>query len=133
METDDITPLQRALRLLGPLESRIMRQVWLAALPEQFVVRDVNRLLPELAYTTVMTTLNRLADKGLLEVEHVRRQRAHSYRAAGTPASFLERAGRDQVDKIVERFGEAAIAAFAERLDSLPPEQLERLRWRGDR
>ncbi len=30
------------------------------------MVRDVHLLAPELAYTTVMTTLRRLADKGLL-------------------------------------------------------------------
>jgi len=33
---------------------------------ETFVVRDVQALMPELAYTTVMTTLHRLAGKGML-------------------------------------------------------------------
>src|SRR5438309_1866288 len=61
-------PLEAALRLLGPLEGRIMRQVWTGALTEPFVVRDVQRLLPDLAYTTLMTTLNRLGDKEILKV-----------------------------------------------------------------
>ncbi len=58
--------LDRALGLLGRLEARIMRAVWTGQVPEPFAVRDVHAHMPELAYTTVMTTLRRLADKGLL-------------------------------------------------------------------
>src|SRR5258708_6084032 len=43
-----------------------MRAVWAGRAGEAFVVRDVQALMPELAYTTVMTTLHRLAEKGLL-------------------------------------------------------------------
>ena len=52
--------LDRAVSLLGPLEGRIMRAVWTGQAAEAFVVRDVHALMPELAYTTVMTTLHRL-------------------------------------------------------------------------
>jgi predicted transcriptional regulator len=128
-----LTALDRATRLLGPRESRIMRQIWTGVVPEEFVVRDVQRLMPELAYTTVMTVLNRLTEKGLLRVKHVRNQKAHAYRAAGTPEQFLARAGREQVEQVVERFGDVAIAAFAERLDSLSAEQLDRLKELGRR
>src|SRR5207248_665149 len=96
-----------------------------------FVVRDVQARMPELAYTTVMTTVNRLADKGLLDVQLVRGQRAHSYRVAASPEAFLARASREQVEQVVERFGDAAMAAFAERLSRLSPEQLRRLEELG--
>jgi penicillinase repressor len=58
--------VERAMALLGPLEGRVMRAVWTGEVAETFVVRDVQALMPKLAYTTVMTTLRRLADKGLL-------------------------------------------------------------------
>lgn len=131
LEYDSISPLDRALALLGPLEGRIMRIVWTERVSAPFVVRDVQALMPELAYTTVMTTLNRLAEKGLLAVQAVRGQRAHTYSAALDPESFVARVGRVQVDQVVEQFGVAAMAAFAERLSQLSPEQLRRLEELG--
>lgn len=51
---------------LGPLEARLMDKLWRDG-PGN--VRDVMERLdgPALAYTTVMTTLNRLCAKGLLD------------------------------------------------------------------
>ncbi len=50
---------------LGHLESRVMEIVWTRG---ECSVRDVvDRLSKPLAYTTVMTTLDRLFKKGLLE------------------------------------------------------------------
>jgi predicted transcriptional regulator len=51
--------------LLGPLELQIMEVLWAAG---ECSVRDVvERLDRKLAYTTVMTTLDRLFKKGLLD------------------------------------------------------------------
>jgi predicted transcriptional regulator len=53
-----------ALEPLGSLESELMERIWL--LPETSV-RDLHRdFASRLAYTTVMTTLDRLYKKGLL-------------------------------------------------------------------
>src|SRR3982074_3192458 len=119
--------LQRALRLLGPLEARIMREVWSGNVRAPFVVWDVQARMTELAYTTDMTTVVRLAQKGLLDAERVPGQRAVSYRAAGSPEEFLARASRQRVDELVRLFGDAAFAAFADRLDRLSDEQRKRL------
>jgi predicted transcriptional regulator len=120
--------LKQALAQLGPLEARIMRAVWTGAVREPFVVRDVNAQMAELAYTTVMTTVNRLADKGLLRADSGKRGRAIAYRAAGAPRAFLASASRHQVDQLVNDFGDAALAAFAARLDSLSSERRKRLK-----
>ena len=51
--------------MLGPLEIRVMEVLWAAG---QSSVRDVvEKLERKLAYTTVMTTLDRLFKKGLLD------------------------------------------------------------------
>ena len=105
-----------------------MRTVWSRSVGASFVVRDVQEHMPELAYTTVMTTLSRLAQKGLLRAKAVPQQRAHEYAAAMSPAEFVIRASRQDVDNIVKRYGDAALAAFAVRLDKLSDEQRERLR-----
>src|SRR5207248_2315049 len=116
-----------AVAALGPLEGRIMRLVWDNEVGGEFVVRDVQERLPELAYTTVMTTLRRLADKGLLLAEAHIGRRAHTYRAAGSPEDFLAAASRREAGEVVARYGDAALAAFAAELGDLTPEQRRRL------
>lgn len=123
---DDL--MARAIALLGPLEGRIMRALWTGAIAQPLVVRDAQTLEPHLAYTTMMTTLNRLAEKGLLTVEHTPGQRAHTYRAAGQPRDFLVLVSRRQAQRMRERYGEAALAAFAAELGELPPELRRKLR-----
>jgi predicted transcriptional regulator len=119
--------VERAVALLGPLEGRVMRAVWTGQVSQTFVVRDVQLLMPQLAYTTVMTTLRRLADKGLLTARAEPGRRAHEYRAAGTAADYLVRASHDEAAQFVARYGDAALSAFAARLADLTPEQRRRL------
>lgn len=65
---------------LGRLEREVMEVVWLA---REQSVRDVQRQLPRAAaYTTVMTTLDRLYKKGFVERRRV--GRAFVYTAART-------------------------------------------------
>ena len=65
---------------LGVLEREVMDAVWAA---EQLTVRDVQSLLARrVAYTTVMTTLDRLFKKGL--VLRSRAGKAFVYKAAQT-------------------------------------------------
>jgi predicted transcriptional regulator len=66
---------------LGELENDVMRQLWASELP--LTVREVHERLAEnrsLAYTTVMTVLDRLARKGVVKQE--RSGRAYLYSAA---------------------------------------------------
>ncbi len=121
-----------ALALLGPLERRLMGAVWRDQLPTPFVVRDARQLVPELAYTTVMTTLARLATKGLLEAARQRGGRPTRYSASAGPADYLATVSRIHVRRLRDRFGERALAAFAAELDDLSPEEIEQLRRLAD-
>ena len=104
-----------------------MRAVWTGQVPEPFAVRDVRAHMPELAYTTVMTTLRRLADKGLLVADATLGKRAYDYRSAGPPEAFLAAASHREAQEVIDRYGDAALAAFAARLEALTPEQRRRL------
>lgn len=57
-------------KFLGDLECEIMELVWKKANPTITVrqVYDILRQKREIAYTTVMTTMVRLAEKGLLKI-----------------------------------------------------------------
>jgi predicted transcriptional regulator len=63
---------QSALRIsLGPLEARVMTVLWTCG---ECTVRQVQKkLLPKAAYTTVLTTMVRLYQKGLMK------RRRHRY------------------------------------------------------
>lgn len=119
---------ERASRFLGPLEARIMRTAWSRRVSPRFSVRDMQRTMPELAYTTVMTTLSRLATKGLLHADPGGSRRAFVYRIQMNPAEFVAASSRHEVERFVDRYGDAGLAALAARLDRLGPAQRERLR-----
>src|SRR5262245_66252590 len=58
------TDPDRATALLGPLEWRTLEALWAREQPAS--VRDLIDAFPEIAYTTLMTTLDRLHRKGVL-------------------------------------------------------------------
>ena len=66
--------------LLGPLEAQVMEVLWTAG---ECSVRDViEQLDRKLAYTTVMTTLDRLFKKGLLDRQKSERAFLYSPRVS---------------------------------------------------
>ncbi len=76
--------------MLGELESQVMEVVWArGAATVREVHEAVNRQRP-LAYTTIMTVMTRLAEKGILRRELV--EGAYVYRPAEPRAAFEARA-----------------------------------------
>jgi len=72
------------LKQLGSLESQLMERAWKRG---EISVRDLYmELAPRLAYTTVMTTLDRLYKKGMLNRRKV--GKAFYYAAALTEAEY---------------------------------------------
>ncbi|HEX4822795.1 MAG TPA: BlaI/MecI/CopY family transcriptional regulator [Candidatus Polarisedimenticolaceae bacterium] len=61
----------------GPLEVQVLEAVWAEAAPA--TVRSIRDAFPRLAYTTLMTTLDRLHRKGVLD--RVKAGRAFAYTA----------------------------------------------------
>jgi predicted transcriptional regulator len=91
---DSTTERTAAQRLhLGPLEIDVMEMVWTFGASN---VRDVvRRLKRKLAYTTVMTTLDRLYKKGFLD--RTKQDRAYVYSAKLTLAEWERRRASDLV------------------------------------
>ena len=82
-----------AERWLGPTEAAIMEIVWAAERPitVKAIWREIEREYRELAYTTVMTTMERLAEKQLLDRRRPIGSSAYVYSARETRAQFIER------------------------------------------
>lgn len=125
-----MTPKRRALestepdpdRIFGPLTGATLRLIWHGG--EMSVATAVERLRGELgrplAYTTVMTILTRLHQKGLLMRRKVGRQ--YLYGAAMSEAEASAASSRLAVEKVLDRYGTLALRQFAERLSELDPQ-----------
>ena len=103
-----------------------MDVVWDAG---EVTVRDVHRTLNGLrpiAYTTVMTTLGRLTDKGLLK--RAENQPAHRYSALVSREQYANSTVKSVVDWLVHHFPEPAVAYFVDKVEKEDEETLARLR-----
>jgi predicted transcriptional regulator len=113
-------------KLLGDLEMDIMRVVWVH---ESVTVREVLTAVSTsrtLAYTTVMTVMSRLADKGLLNVD--RQGKTHTYRAAYTREAWEAQTVGQVVQSLISDFGgEVAVSQFIEQVTAVDPMLLKKL------
>jgi predicted transcriptional regulator len=112
--------------VLGPLESEIMDVVWDQT---EVTVRDVHESLTAarpIAYTTVMTTLGRLAEKGL--VQRLEDQPAHRYRPLVSREQYARSTVRSVVDWLVDRFPDPAVAYLVDAVEKDDDQVVDRLR-----
>jgi predicted transcriptional regulator len=113
----------------GPLEAAVMDVVWGAGEPiaVRAVVARLNadRVVP-LAYTTVMTVMTRLAEKGVLGRQ--KQGRGFLYEASSPDAAGLA------VKDVLSTYGDAAVAHFLDeaRADPQIRERLLRLLREAD-
>lgn len=113
--------------VLGPLAAAIVREVTART---EASVADVVRGLREAqgreyAHTTIMTVMGRLIEKGVLARKL--RGRQYIYRTAASESALVERLSALAVDRVVDRYGSAALRHFALRLADLDPVTRQRL------
>jgi predicted transcriptional regulator len=84
---------------IGPLEWEVLEVLWSRA--EAVTVRDIEPQFPDLAYTTLMTTLGRLHRKGILE--RVRCGRAFAYRTVVAREALTTRLAGDALGRLIGR------------------------------
>ena len=108
----------------GELETAIMDVVWST---NPISVRDVLEKLDRgCAYTTVMTVMQRLFDKGMLKRKLV--ENAYQYGPAMPKAQFVEQTVQKTVDQLCDGFGDVALAHFVDALDDVDVKRLDKLR-----
>ncbi len=114
-------------KLLGELEVEIMGEMWRRG---EATVRDIATVIQQgrpAAYTTVMTVMVHLAEKGLLTRTAIDKK-THLYSVALTREEFLARESQKMVDTMVSDFGDLALAQFLEAVDQVAPKHIEKLR-----
>ncbi|MGH7319544.1 MAG: BlaI/MecI/CopY family transcriptional regulator [Candidatus Rokuibacteriota bacterium] len=119
-------PFGKGLRtVLGALESDVMEVVWARG---EVSVRDVQRRLEAkrpIAYTTVMTTLARLARKGLLSRRKV--EGAYWYAPAVSREQLASAVAESVIDGLLEGFGPAAVSRLLDRVEREDPQRIDAL------
>lgn len=108
-------PYTAAMAIFGELETAVLNVLWAQEKPMR--VRDVHEVLTrdrELAYTTVMTVLDRLAKKGLVDRDLV--NRAWQYRAHNTQAEVLAAELGDLLARVPDGVRLDALARLAAML-----------------
>jgi predicted transcriptional regulator len=112
---------------LGALEAQVMEAVWDGG--GDVCVDDVRRALEangkDAAYTTVMTTMSRLHEKGLLH--RVMQGRAYYYSAALSRRELGRSLTRRVINGLLGSFAEPAMSYFVEALGDEDPERLDTL------
>lgn len=111
----------------GKLETAIMDVVWLRS---RATVRDVVDTLGrkhDVAYTTVMTVMNRLVQRGCLQ-RRLTQSGAYSYSATESRDDLAAAATRQSFESLIHLYGDAALAQFLDQLDQIPPQKLQQLR-----
>lgn len=106
---------------LGSLESQVMDVVWAADRPVtvRIALDALNKgRNPPLAYTTVLTVMSRLADKGVLT--RTPHGRGHVYEPAVPDEAALA------VREVIQAYGNAALSRFVDQA-SADPSLRERL------
>lgn len=88
-------------------------------------VGDVHAALPtetQGAYTTIKTTMERLADKGILT--RTRSGKAYLYRAAVSQGELERRIVSSALDRLVEQFPDAVASFFVQPDPNISHDQL---------
>lgn len=115
-------PVPGRRRARGELESEVLAALWAAGEPVGAgVVRD--QLAGDPAYTTVLTILSRLYDKGLVTRE--RAGRGHAYSPVRDEAGHTAAGMRDLLDGGGDRA--AVLARFVSELSDEDEQLLEQL------
>jgi predicted transcriptional regulator len=118
---------------LHELEAEIMEEVWRQGeTTVKLVMEALNRKTkPPRAYTTYMTVMRRLNDKGLLD--RTRSGRHDTYAPRLSRDEYQQRRASAEVRELVDEFGEVALAHFAKSLSTLDPARRRQLRRLADK
>jgi BlaI family transcriptional regulator, penicillinase repressor len=112
---------------LSDLESQVMDEVWRH---REVTVREVLEALnagpKQRAYTTIMTIMNRLDTKGILNRR--RSGKSDIYRPVMARKDYLQARAQTEVQELVADYGDVALAHFARQLETLDPKRRRQLR-----
>lgn len=111
----------------GELERQIMNLLWRRG---PMTVRQVLASLQShrhVAYTTVMTVMNRLVDQACLNRQPLANG-AFRYQPTSSREQVAAAATKRSLASLVQQYGDVALVQFLDQLDQIPSHKLQQLR-----
>lgn len=122
----DFKPGKKGLsKVLGELEAEIMEAIWPRGACSVREIYEDLRLKKSIAYTTVMTIMTRLAEKGLLLKE--KEGAAFIYHPAFSKEDFNRKVASEVISGLLDDFGREAVSQLVEAAGRANPETLDEL------
>ena len=113
--------------VLGELESEIMEIVWRNPSSSVRAVLQQLERKRKVAYTTVMTVMSRLYDKGILK-RKADTSGAYLYSPIQDKKHFFATASKKIINHLIRKFGDVAIAQFMDVIEN--HDSKKTARWR---
>ncbi len=110
---------------LGPLEQQLLELVWQHPHVTGRTVHTLANHEQQHAYTTIMTVLNRLVEKGI--IDRNKQGRTYTYTPVHSQRQFIRQTVQTAIQSLVRRFGDEAITAFIAESNKLSQVDRERL------
>ncbi|MGE7906454.1 BlaI/MecI/CopY family transcriptional regulator [Peribacillus sp. NPDC094092] len=112
-------------RFFGPLEANIMEYLWNKDEESIKSVQQSLELDKPINFNTVMTVMNRLVEKGILEKRS--EGRLSLFRPVQTKAEFLEEQSKKLTENLLDEFGGSVISHMLDAMKDADQGLIEKL------
>ncbi|MGM0887308.1 MAG: BlaI/MecI/CopY family transcriptional regulator [Bacillota bacterium] len=112
-------------RFFGPLEANIMEYLWDKDEQSIKVVQQSLELDKPINFNTVMTVMNRLVEKGILEKRS--EGRLSLFRPVQSKEEFLEEQSKKLTENLLDEFGGAVISHMLDAMKDADQGLIEKL------
>lgn len=112
-------------RFFGPLEAKIMDILWDN---EQMTIKEVQSVLEKeksTNFNTVMTVMNRLVEKGILDRKVV--GRSSYYNPVQSRQDFLNTQSKEMTHELMDEFGNVVVSHMLDALEDVDDDLVAKL------
>lgn len=112
-------------RFFGPLEAKIMEILWNH---EEMSIKDVQRILGQEKMTnfnTVMTVMNRLVEKGILQKRA--EGRSSLFKPVQSRIDFLNAQSKEMTHELMDEFGNVVVSHMLDALEEVDEDLVAKL------
>ena len=112
-------------RFFGPLEAKIMDVLWEG---DEQTIKGVQQVLEQeksTNFNTVMTVMNRLVDKGILQKRA--EGRSNLYKPVQSRSDFLNAQSKEMTNELIDEFGNVVISHMLNALEEADDDLVAKL------
>lgn len=112
-------------QFFGPLEAKVMDILWSA---EELSIKEVQQTLEKeklVNFNTVMTVMNRLVDKVILQKRLD--GRVSVYKPVQSRADFINTQSKEMTTKLMNEFGQVVVSHMLDALEEVDDELVKKL------